>query len=102
MRQDGVTASLGSDAALFVARRAGDGGRIGVLIEPHACATRTLHSGADIAKEAGGSVIAAAPCWGFCHRIAANGREAGNAAWFGMGAGLDELDSSVSNFAAAV
>jgi hypothetical protein len=100
--EDGVTASLGSDAALFVARRAGDGGRIGVLMEPHLSPRELYTLASDVAKEAGGTVIAAAPCWGFCHRVAANGREAGNASWFGMGAGLDELDSSVSNFAAAV
>jgi hypothetical protein len=100
--QQGVTASLDSDAALFVARRAGDGGRIGVLIEPRLEPLGLYALAAEIAKEAGGSVLAAAPCWGFCHRVAANGREAGNAAWFGMGAGLDELDSPVANFAAAV
>ena len=100
--QHRVTASLDSDAALFVARRAGDGGRIGVLIEPQPAPSELYTLAADIAKEVGGGVLAAAPCWGFCHRVAADGREAGNAAWFGMGAGLDELDSSVANFAAAV
>ena len=89
--QHRVTASLDSDAALFVARRAGDGGRIGVLIEPQPAPSELYTLAADIAKEAGGGVLAAAPCWGFCHRVAADGREAGNAAWFGMGAGLDEL-----------
>ena len=97
-----ATASLGSDAALFVARRAGDGGRMGVLIELPPAPLELYTLAADIAKEAGGSVVAAAPSWGFCHRIAASGREAGNAAWFGMGAGLDELDLPVANFAAAV
>ena len=100
--QDGVTASLGSDAALFVARRAGECGRIGVLLEPQLTPLELYTLAADIAKEAGSGVLAVAPCWGFRHRIAANGWEAGNAAWFGMGAGLDELDPSVSNFAAAV
>jgi hypothetical protein len=100
--QDGVTASLDSDAALFVARRAGEGGRIGVLLEPQLAPLELYTLAADIAKEAGSGVLAVAPCWGFRHRIAANGWEAGNAAWFGMGAGLDELDPSVSNFAAAV
>ncbi len=101
-QQNGVTALLGSDAALFIARRAGDGGRIGVLIESPPSPLELYALAADIAKEAGGSVLAAAPCWGFRHCIAADGREVGNAAWFGMGAGLDELDSPASNFAAAV
>ena len=97
--QRGVTASLGSDAALFVARWAGADGRIGVLLEPRCSPLELYALAAGLAQETGGAVIAAAPCWGYCHRVAADGREAGNAAWFGMGAGLDELDLLVSDVA---
>ena len=47
---------------------------------------------ADLAREIGGDVIAASPCWGFCHRVGRHANEAGNASWFGMGPGLDELE----------
>ncbi len=46
----------------------------------------------EVARRCGATVTAVAPCWGFHHRIDADGRtEAGNAAWFGMGPTLDEL-----------
>jgi hypothetical protein len=45
-----------------------------------------------VSAAAGQPVLAAAPAWGFCQRVDAAGLdEAGNASWFGMGAGLDEL-----------
>jgi hypothetical protein len=97
--QRGVTAALGSDAAVFVARWCGRGGRIGVLLEPRESPLGLYTIAASLAQEVGGTVVAAAPCWGFCHRIAGEGGEAGNAAWFGMGAGLDELDMLVSDVA---
>jgi hypothetical protein len=97
--QRGVTAALGSDAALFVARWSGQGGRIGVLLEPRQSPLGLYTLAASLAREVGGTVVAAAPCWGFCHRVADDGREAGNAAWFGMGAGLDELDLLISDVA---
>jgi hypothetical protein len=97
--QRGVTAALSSDAALFVARWSGQGGRIGVLLEPRQSPIELYAIAVGLAREIGGTVVAAAPCWGFCHRVADDGREAGNAAWFGMGAGLDELDLMVSDVA---
>jgi hypothetical protein len=97
--QQGVTAALDSDAALFVARWAGEGGRVGVLFEPRLAPVGLYTLAAELAREVGGTVVAAAPCWGFCHRVTAHGREAGNASWFGMGVGLDELDLLVSDVA---
>ena len=44
-----------------------------------------------------GRVIGVAPCWGYCHRMDAEGTETGNAGWFGMGAGLDEIDLIVGD-----
>jgi hypothetical protein len=45
-----------------------------------------------MAYEGEATVTVSAPASGFCHRIDRLGQEAGNAAWFGMGAGLDEMD----------
>ena len=97
--QRGVTAALDSDAALFVARWAGEGGRVGVLLEPPLSPVGLYTLATELAREVGGTVVAAAPCWGFCHRVTAHGREAGNASWFGMGVGLDELDLLISDVA---
>lgn len=88
----GVSALLNSDAALFVARWAGRGGRLGVILETHQTPSSLYALASELARSAGATVVAAAPCWGFCHRIAHNGSESGNAGWFGMGVGLDELD----------
>jgi hypothetical protein len=88
----GGPAALSGDTALFLARQAGPRGRLGVIV-PTPISPPDLYMLADeVASAAGGRVIAVAPCWGFCHRIGPDGSEAGNAGWFGMGAGLDEAD----------
>jgi hypothetical protein len=46
----------------------------------------------EIALVSRARIIAVAPAWGFCHRIGSDGEESGNAGWFGMGVGLDEVD----------
>jgi hypothetical protein len=92
----GVSALLSSDAALFVARWAGRSGRLGVLLETQQTPSSLYALASGLARSAGATVVAAAPCWGFCHRVAPNGRESGNAGWFGMGVGLDELDLLVA------
>jgi hypothetical protein len=64
----------------------------GMLIDPPAGPAELYALAWHASAEAGQTVLAAAPCWGFCHRVDATGQdEAGNAAWFGMGADLDEL-----------
>lgn len=94
--QRGVSAALESDAALFVARWATENGRIGVLLDPRVSPLGLYSLAASLAHATDGAVVVAAPCWGFCHRIGRD-HEAGNAAWFGMGAGLDELDLLLSS-----
>jgi hypothetical protein len=85
--------SLDSDAAMFVARRAGPDGHLGLLLAPPSGGPADLYAlAAELAQERAAGVVAASPCWGFCHRIGPDGEEAGNASWFGMGPGLDELD----------
>jgi hypothetical protein len=85
--------ALGSDLALFAAPQAAACGRLMVLLAPPAGGPVALYALArEAAQRAGAAVLAAAPCWGFRHSIRADGSEAGNAAWFGMGAALDELD----------
>ncbi len=88
-----ATAGIEAEAALFVARRAGPEGRIGLILPCDETAPADLYILADqLAAEGGATVTVSAPDWGLRHRIDRSGREAGNAAWFGMGAGLDELD----------
>ena len=87
------TVQLDSAAADFLVRRAGVRGRIGVLLSADNISPVELYCLANgIAYAAGSTVTAVAPCWGLCHRVTIAGEEAGNASWFGMGAGLDELD----------
>lgn len=85
--------ALDSEPADFLVRRAGPRGRIGILVPSAGLGPVELYGIAQkIALGAGVNVTVAAPCWGFLHRVTGSGQEAGNAAWFGMGAGLDELD----------
>jgi hypothetical protein len=83
---------LDSDAAAFMALQAGPQGRLGMLLAPPAEPAELCGLAATLAEETGGTAFAASPCWGFCQRIGPDGQQAGNAGWFGMGAGLDELD----------
>lgn len=88
-----ATVDVAAEAALFVARRAGTGGRIGLIVQCEHAAPADLYGLADrMAYEGEATVTVSAPASGFCHRIDRLGQEAGNAAWFGMGAGLDEMD----------
>jgi hypothetical protein len=87
------TVRVDSAAAGFVVRRAEARGRLGVLLSAENLDPVELYCLAHgIAHAAGTAVTAVAPCWGLCHRVTTTEEEAGNAAWFGMGAGLDELD----------
>jgi hypothetical protein len=88
-----ATVGIEEEAALFVARRAGGEDRIGLILPCDDNAPADLYVLADqLAAEGGATVTVSAPDWGLRHRIGHDGQEAGNAAWFGMGAGLDELD----------
>lgn len=92
-----ATVALGSDAAEFLTRRAGPHGRIGVIIPSAATCPADLYAIAHgLTAGANATVVISAPCWGLCHQIASDFSEAGNAGWFGMGAGLDELDIVVA------
>ena len=84
--------SLWEDAALFLGRRTPPNGRIAVIVPVLASPVDLYALASTVATSLRTPVTAVAPCWGFCHRIAPDGTEAGNAAWFGMGAGLDEMD----------
>ena len=86
-----TTAPLDSEAARFLVRRAGRHGRLGVVISCPTAPVDLYKLGRDMLG-AVRAVTMAAPCWGFCHRVASDGLDAGNATWFGMGPGLDELD----------
>ena len=95
--KDGVTlpggpAALHSDTALFLARTAGSRGRLAVVIPTPASPVDLYVLAENVAYMTGVRVVASAPSWGFCHRVGPGGEEAGNAGWFGMGAGLDEAD----------
>jgi len=95
----GGPAALHSDTALFLARQAGPNGRLAVAV-PTPISPVDLYLMADeVSRSTGGRVIAVAPCWGFCHRIGSDGTETGNAGWFGMGAGLDEVDLILGDIA---
>jgi hypothetical protein len=88
----GGPVALHSDAALFLARTAGPLGRLGVAI-PTPISPLDLYALAhEVALVSRARIIAVAPAWGFCHRIGPDGGESGNAGWFGMGVGLDEVD----------
>jgi hypothetical protein len=91
--------TLVNDTALGAVLPDGSAGRVGVII-PHPHSPLELYTMATkLARQLGATVIASAPCWGFCHRVAPDGIEAGNAAWFGMGIGLDEIDALVNDIA---
>jgi len=84
--------SLWDDTVLFLGRRLQPGDRFGVIIPAPATPVDFYALASRLAEHLGTIITAHAPCWGFCHRIGPDGTEAGNAAWFGMGAGLDEVD----------
>jgi hypothetical protein len=87
-----ISAELHGDAALFLARKTGLYGNLGLAIPTPSSPVELYVLALEVARTTGGRVIAVAPDWGFCHRIAPNGEESGNAGWFGMGAGLDEVE----------
>jgi hypothetical protein len=89
---------LHSDAALFVARKAGARGRLGIVVRSPASPVDLYVQAHEVACSTGTRITAIAPCWGFCHRVGPDGVEAGNAGWYGMGAGLDEVDSLIGDF----
>jgi hypothetical protein len=88
----GGPVALHSDAALFLARKAGVSGRLAVAIPTPVSPLDLYALTHEIALVSRVRIIAVAPAWGFCHRIGPDGEESGNAGWFGMGVGLDELD----------
>jgi hypothetical protein len=88
----GGPVALHSDAALFLARSAGPLGRLGVTIPTPVSPLNLYALTHEVALVSRARIIAVAPGWGFCHRIGPNGKESGNAGWFGMGVGLDEVD----------
>jgi hypothetical protein len=88
----GGPVALHSDAALFLARSAGPLGRLGVTIPAPVSPLELYALTHEIALVSRARIIAVAPAWGFCHRIGSDGEESGNAGWFGMGVGLDEVD----------
>lgn len=94
----GGPVALHSDAALFLARKAGPAGRLAVAI-PSPISPLDLYALIhEVALVSQARIIAVAPCWGFCHRIGPHGEESGNAGWFGMGVGLDEVDHLLGDF----
>jgi hypothetical protein len=96
----GAPVPLWHDAAWFLARRTPANGRIGVIVAAPAMPVDLYVLASNLAAATGAPVLAAAPGWGFCHRIGPDGTEWGNAAWFGMGAGLDEMDILIGDIAA--
>ena len=83
---------LHCDTGIFLARQAEEHGRLGLVMPMPASPVDLYTLAHDVAAMTGVRVIAVAPAWGFCHRVAPSGEESGNAGWFGMGAGLDEVD----------
>ena len=88
----GGPVALHSDAALFLARSAGLLGRLAVTIPAPVSPLELYALTHEIALVSRARIIAVAPAWGFCHRVGPGGEELGNAGWFGMGVGLDEVD----------
>lgn len=88
----GGPVALHSDAALFLARKAGPLGRLAVAIPTPTSPLELYALTHEVTLVSRARIIAVAPGWGFCHRIEPDGEEAGNAGWFGMGVGLDEVD----------
>jgi hypothetical protein len=88
----GGPVALHSDAALFLARKAGPLGRLGVAIPTPVSPLDLYALTHEVALVSQARIIAVAPGWGFCHRIGPDGEESGNAGWFGMGVGLDEVN----------
>jgi hypothetical protein len=93
----GGPVALHSDAALFLARKAGPLGRLAVAIPTPATPLELYALTHEVALVSQARIIAVAEAWGFCHRIEPDGEEAGNAGWFGMGVGLDEVDDLVGD-----
>jgi hypothetical protein len=89
---DAEPVPLRQDAALFLGRRTHSPAKIGVIVPVPAMPVDLYALASSLADSLGAAVTAVAPCWGFCHRIDADGDEAGNAGWFGMGAGIEEMD----------
>ena len=94
----GGPVALHSDAALFLARTAGPLGRLAVAIPTPVSPLDLYALTHEVALVSRARIIAIAPAWGFCHRVGPDGQEAGNAGWFGMGVGLDEVDDGLGNF----
>jgi hypothetical protein len=90
--RDAEAVPLRHDAAAFLVRRTQVPGRIALIVPVPAMPVDLYALAGMLADSLGTAVTAIAPCWGFCHRIDANGAEAGNAGWFGMGAGLNDMD----------
>lgn len=89
----GRMVALAGHAAQAAAARLDEGNRYGALIALPADPQALFAFADTLSRRLGARIIAAAPCWGFYHRIDhRDDTEAGNAAWFGLGAGLDELD----------
>ncbi len=88
----GGPVALHSDASLFLARMAGPLGRLGVAIPTPVSPLDLYAMTHEVALVSQARIIAVAPGWGFCHRIGPDGEESGNAGWFGMGVGLDEVN----------
>jgi hypothetical protein len=84
---------LHSDAAVFLANKARPFDQLMLAVPLPATPVDLYALAHDAVSATGGEITAFAPCWGFRHRIGPSGDEAGNASWFGMGAGLDEADA---------
>jgi hypothetical protein len=67
-------------------------GRLGVAIPTPVSPLDLYALTHEVALVSQARIIAVAPGWGFCHRIGPDGEESGNAGWFGMGVGLDEVN----------
>jgi hypothetical protein len=94
----GSPTPLRSDTAMLLARNIAAHGRLGLAIPTPASPVDLYALAHDAAGVTGSQITAIAPCWGFCHRIDTDGEECGNAGWFGMGAGLDEMDVPLADF----
>ncbi len=94
-RRDGAAVPLASDAALFLARRQETDPTLGLRL-PLPADPLALYGLADrLACRLATPVLAVAPDWGFSHQADPTGvQEFGNAAWFGLGLDLDDLDDA--------